>query len=646
MATPDFKISVDQSTGLASSVKLYGEELLDEQCPSNAELFINGLPLKTRLHHKEDGKRAGEGVGEHHVRLKGEKFVDHFSGCGLVINRNMGPRPYMKYNCYGVNYLLRRELADMTDLPCPGPGGPVIEAPLYVDSFGLFNWNWKFWGDDTRMIFPSSHTNGPADEFGHIGYENDTPEVAKNYMQNVWRRIYPGVLVIHGGLFYNAKTEHWIAITCRRAHVGYILNLENGGRGVSYDFTLHAEFEIGDWLRMPEIKIYYGKTREEMMHWMGEYVTFYYEEPPEWVFKTVWGHSVCWNNQPTWTQQADFWEAELDKGEISGIGYCLVTNRAVYSGTSPTGYEPDPNHGTIDDFRKMCRRVTDRGVPLLIWMSHSGIIPGAQDIGDDWFIRGIDGRMCAGWGNVDSGMYHVNPGHPGYIEYTKKWIRFYMNECGCKGIFFDCLGWASPADFTPRDFMRYPGDTNLMAIKFMEEVYACIKECDPEGIMLGEGTSLDAPVNIFSISGNPVRAIDGMGPRDFFLQLNKYSPKQMVVDQGGPMFPASGMVKMATKPGAPQRNKFLVELLKKKGGPGAFMHLIGDLSVIDDLLIVNEGSQHSDLPHPGGAGFVSLPEQFKDVTKLVEKFGGPTMSRGDDGAFREVPSGIYQMVCE
>ena len=76
------------------------------------------------------------------------------------------------------------------------------------------------------------------------------------------------------------------------------------------------------------------------------------------------------------------------------------------------------------------------------------------------------------------------------------------------------------------------------------------------------------------------------------------------------------------------------------------MHLIGDLSVIDDLLIVNEGSQHSDLPHPGGAGFVSLPEQFKDVTKLVEKFGGPTMSRGDDGAFREVPSGIYQMVRE
>jgi len=635
MATDSFSISVDEKTGLVNSLKLYGEELLDEQCPSNAELYVNGLPLKTRPYPQE-GKAS-------HGRLKGERFVDHFSGYGLVVNRNMGSRPGMKYNCYGVNYYLRRELADMDDLPCPGPGGPVVEAPLYVDTFGLLNWNWKFWGDDTRMIFASSHTQGPADEFGHVGYEHDSPERCKKFMQNVWRRIYPGVMAIHGGLFYNAKTEHWIAITCRRPHVGYILNLDNAGRGVSYDFTLHAEFEIGDWLRMPEIKIYYGKTRDEMMHWMGEYVTFYYEEPPEWVFKTVWGHYIGWNCRPTWSEQADFWEAELDKGVFSGIGYSLITNRPVSSGTSPIGYEPDPNYGTIDEFRRMCRRLTDRGVPLLIWMSHSGVVPSGREIDDDWFIRGIDGRMCAAWGNVDSGMYHVNPGHPGYIEYTKKWIRFYMKECGCKGIFFDCLGWANPADFTPRDFMRYPGDTNLMAIKFMEEIHGCIKECDPEGIMLGEGTSLDGPVNIFSIAGNPVRAIDGMGPRDFFLQLNKYSPKRMVVDQGGKLFPSSGMICMSEKPGSEECNKFLTKLVREKGGRDAFTHLVGDLSIIDDLLFVNEGSGHPDFPYPDGEGVVRLPEPWQDIVKLVEEFDGTTVLRGDDGAFRDVKSGIYRM---
>ena len=69
-------------------------------------------------------------------------------------------------------------------------------------------------------------------------------------MQNVWRRMYPGSMAIHGGLFYNEQTGHWLAITCRRPHVGYILNIENAGRGVGYDFTLHAPFNIGDSLRM------------------------------------------------------------------------------------------------------------------------------------------------------------------------------------------------------------------------------------------------------------------------------------------------------------------------------------------------------------------------------------------------------------
>ncbi len=74
--------------------------------------------------------------------LKGEHFVDHFSGWGLVVNRQIGGRDnggQMPFHCVGINYLIRRELADMTDLPCPGPGGPVNEAPLHVDSFGLLN---------------------------------------------------------------------------------------------------------------------------------------------------------------------------------------------------------------------------------------------------------------------------------------------------------------------------------------------------------------------------------------------------------------------------------------------------------------------------------------------------------------------------
>jgi len=634
----DFEVVCNDKTGMVSSVKLYGKELLDPKTPCAAELKVNGVPLKTRLYPQ--GGNPPQLSAD--ARLKGEHFVDHFTGWGLVVARTMGLRNYMKHPCFGVHYKIRREQADATDLPCPGPGGPVVEAPLFVDTFSLMNWNWKFWGDDTRMIFPSAHSSGPFDEAGHAGYEHDTPEQCKKFMQNVWRRIYPGVMVIHGGMFYNAKTGHWLAITCRRPQVGYILNIEDAGRGVAYDFTLHAPFKLGDALTMPEIRIYYGQTRETMMQFMADYTTFYYQETPEWVTKTLWGEGLAWNNQPTWTQQADYFEKRLKTGELTGIGYCLITNRPIASGTTPTGYEPDPNHGTIEEFKAMCRRITDKGVPLLIWMSHSGLMyGGGRDIDDDWVIRGIDGRWCAAWGNADHpDLVHPNPGHPGYIEYTKKWIRFYMKECGVKGFFFDCLGWAFPADFTPRSFMRYPGDTNRMVIKFMEEVHACVKECDPDGIFFGEGTTFDAPCDLVSVNFNPVRAIDGMGPRDFLLSLNAWSSKRIVLDQGARFSAACGFT--TNLDGAPAKNKAMAKLLREKGGLRAFTILPGDLAVLesDRLLIVPQlGGQAPKDKYPE----FRLPKKWDKVKVLTETSDGTKVKLGSDGKFHDVPPGIYAM---
>ena len=631
------QVSCDDRTGLVRSVKLYGQELLDGQRPSNAELLVNGLPLKSRLHQPAEAREPLE----RWARLKGERFVDHFAGWGLTMARSMGERTNMKHPCFGVQYVIRREPADMTDLPCPGPGGPVLEAPLYVDTFSLLNWNWKFWGDETRMIFPSAHSSGPADEFGHVGYDHDTPENCKRFMQNDRRRIYPGTMVIHGGVFYNARTGEWLAITCRRPSVGYILNIENAGRGVAYDFTLHAPFQLGDALTMPEIKIYYGPTGETMWQFMADYVTHYYEETPPWVCQTLWKPGLCWDNQPTWTAQAEAWEKQLATGEFSGISYSLVTNRPIQSGTTPHGYEPDPNHGTIAEFRQMCRRITDKGVPLLIWMSHSGLMyRGGRDIDDDWFIRGIDGRFQAGCGNADKPeLTHINPGHPGYIEYTKKWIRFYMRECGAKGFFFDCLGWAFPPDFKPRAFMRYPGDTNRMTVTFLEEISACIKECDPDGLCFGEGTTFEAPVNLVSLNLNPARGIDGWGPRDFLLQLNRWSPKRLTLDQGPRLAAAAGMVTMVDRPGYEAKNRYMTRLLKEKGGRDAFTHVPGDLSIQPDGRLVIVPTQEGRDRYPE----FRLPPPWDEVRELVEETDGTRVTRGADGSFRDAVPGIYRM---
>ncbi len=634
--TQDCDLQCDPRTGEVTAFCLYGQNLLDPCAPSGPELFVNDVPLVTRP------LAAGEDQPpERLFRSKGERWVDHFTGWGLVVTRSMGERPAVKHRCLGIQHVIRREPADPISLPDPGPGGPPIEAPLHVDTFGVMNWNWRFWGDDTRMIFASAHSSGPSDEQGHVGYEHDTPERCKAYMRNVWRRLYPGTMVIHGGVFHSIKTGHWIAITCRRPHVGYILNIERAGRGVGFDFTLHAPFPPGETLVLPEIKIHYGPDVESMWRFMADYATFYYEPTPDWVYRTLWTRGLCWDNQPTWEEQAEDWERRLDRGLCNGISYCLVTNRPIRSGTTPTGYEPDPNYGSIDAFRRMCRRITDRGVPLLIWLSHSGLMyRGGAEIDDDWFIRGIDGRICAAWGSADQpSLAHINPGHPGYIAYTCKWIRFYMQACGVKGFFFDCLGWAFPADFTPRAFMRYPGDTNRMTIRFMDAVFACIQSCDPDGLCFGEGTTFDGPVNLVSINHNPVRAMDGMGPRDYLLALNRHTQKRIVLDQGPRAAAAAGFVQAIPGEEYDDRNRFLAALLRDKGGPDAFLALPGDLSVM-------EGERLLVVPLPEGEAVYSefrLSGPWASVTVLEGQPDGERVTRGADGAFRAVRPGVYRM---
>jgi len=625
------QVTASTETGQIASVKLYGQELLDVARPCESELWVNGAPLKLRPH--VDPNQPD--VAPH---LKGERYTDHFSGWGLVLSRVMGERKGLKHPCFGIQSLVRRELCDFT-VPCPGPGGPVVEAPLFLDTMTLLGWNWNFWGEDTRMIFPSSHSSGPEDEWGHSGYENDAPEEAKKWLKNVWRRIYPGCMVIHGGLFYNAKTGHWLAITCRRPNVGYILNIENAGRGIGYDFTFHSEFQLGESVRMPEIRFYYGADEASMNSWLGDYVTHYMEETPDWVHKTLWSGGLAWTNLPTWSEQGDAWVAEAASGTFSGIKYSLVTDRPVDSGTTPYSYTPDALHGTLEEFKQMGLQLKEKGIPWLVWMSHSGLCPGNEEIDEDWFIRGVDGRTCASWGNIDSpGLTHINPGHPGYIEYTKKWMRFYIQECGAKGIFFDCLSWAFPPDYTPRPWMRRPGDTNLQAVRFMDEISAYLKELDPEAILLGEGSASDFPAHIFSVSTNPKRALDGLGPRDWLLQLNRFAPKKLVIDQGPNFAPASGMTMMLSGPSVEAKNRYLAQLLKEKGGRGVWTPLPGDLSLLesDKLLVVPLLKESKTYPA------IALPSPWDSVKALTEVTDGSHIAL-QNGRFVDVPPGIYKL---
>jgi hypothetical protein len=82
-----FQVQYDAASGFVHSLKLYGEELLDTATPCTSELWVNGLPLKMRSH------RDPHDPSRDLTHLKGERFVDHFSGWGLVLKRTIGDRP-------------------------------------------------------------------------------------------------------------------------------------------------------------------------------------------------------------------------------------------------------------------------------------------------------------------------------------------------------------------------------------------------------------------------------------------------------------------------------------------------------------------------------------------------------------------------
>ena len=492
------------------------------------------------------------------------------------------------------------------------------------------------------MIFANSYSSGPDQEMGHMGYEHNTPEECKRFMGHVFRRHYPGGLVLHGAAFYNIRTGHWIAITCRRPNMGYILNIRDAGRGVCFDLTFHAPLPLGTVLRLPEVSLYYGETRDEMMRWMADHATFHYEEPPAWTYKTLWSPGIAWNNEATWTQQADAWERQVGDGQSNGIWINLVTDRPMRCGTSPTSYQPDPRHGTREEFRRACRRLADKGVPLVMWMSHSGFLQGGLDIDDDWFIRGADNRLLASWGPGDAGsMMYVNPGHPGYREYTKKWMEFYVKECGAKVIFFDCLGFPIPPDFRSRPFMRFPGDAAVHAIGFMEEMYAAIKQSDPEAVVIGEGTSLDGPIEMFSVIANSRRGMDGFGPRDFLLNLNRFGRKKMTIYTDYAYFPASGYSCADPRPPWAEHNRYLLKLLQERGGRDAFTWVPGtDFSAMDDLLFLPVKSDWKD-DHRYGE--IRLPAPWNDASTLTEEITGAKVKKSKNDGFRSVKPGFYRM---
>jgi hypothetical protein len=118
----------------------------------------------------------------------------------------------------------------------------------------------------------------------------------------------------------------------------------------------------------------------------------------------------------------------------------------------------------------------------------------------------------------------------------------------------------------------------------------------------------------------------------------------MVVDQGGGNLPAGGMCTTGLDEFPPEHNRFLVELLEERGGPRAFTHLTGDLSILDNLLFFPKQSHTPPNTEffPARDCF-ALPAPWDDVVRLKGKFNGTMIEKEADGFFRNLVPGVYEM---
>jgi hypothetical protein len=111
----------------------------------------------------------------------------------------------------------------------------------------------------------------------------------------------------------------------------------------------------------------------------------------------------------------------------------------------------------------------------------------------------------------------------------------------------------------------------------------------------------------------------------------------LVIDQGPRLFPAGGFCCREERPGFEAKNRYLTRLLAERGDRDAFTHLVGDLSILDDLLIVSvpEGEKL--------ARDLRLPEPWDKVRRLTEETDGTVRRRARSGTFKAVLPGIYRM---
>ncbi|MDD5706372.1 MAG: hypothetical protein PHR35_10625 [Kiritimatiellae bacterium] len=425
-------VEIDGETGNIVHLKDRAIDLTVIDQPPLWELQVNRHPVQPKLYFHEDRRGILQTIG------RVTSYQHYCQGWGLKVARLAVPSQHGLH----LQYRIWREPMEH-NYPTPGPTVHGLEMPLWVDSLGFLGWRFPIMKPDTRMRICHLTGGGPVE---HTSAEDGPMAEVNPRLWHLIRRTYPGGQSIPGVLYYRADPAQWLFIFARRSNLAYTADFNE--HGIQFHMQYHKFLEPLGEFPVPEISLLWGRDLDEMETiWAGQFDQ--YEEPPDWLYHTVWTSNSCAGADPRkFGEVADAAVASIEHGGANGFWLYSHDIKRFDTDTSPSGAGPCPNSGTRREFKEMVKRIHGAGGKVQIWLSSCGMKPWG-DMRMEWSIRGADGKPWVSWGwDAHEFITACSPLNPAYRRYMLDWTRRYVEDFDVDAFFLDCGIYAFPCDFS------------------------------------------------------------------------------------------------------------------------------------------------------------------------------------------------------
>lgn len=632
-----FQLPVELDPQSGQLLSVHDPELDVEilRCGRGAELEWNDQPLRTRLVDVQQSD------GEHITLLEACHNSAYGVGWRLRIRRVLtvggaGVHPGPERSLH-LRYEIRR-------VPHTEPGEtldyiwqPALEAPLRLDHVTVLAAPALGWGAETRFRALALGGSGPRE---HVGLEEGTIAEIAPYLQTAFRSTFPGQLTINGWLAYHAGDERFVWTVVRRPPTGGRVVMNAQRQAFRFDYFM--DFGLQQEITTPAVSWLWGRGLAEADRVLAEQFDRY-EEPPDWWFRTAW----FWLH-PNWQRGGSFATmargAEILLEECGVTGFGMFVHDVPWSGNDcdVSSPQPSPRLGGDAALRRAVEQIRAGGGHTYVWMSRHGHRQDALGWRESWAIRGVDGRPIRIYNRPDSGVRLdiINCADPTFFDYITGWIRYYVEQLGVTGVFWDSGMQPLPPDFGAKPYLRWPGETTARALDFYERVYRFGRSLNRDFFMWVEGINTDVPMNAFAVDGR------GHGGHRLLQRIAHAGPKRLVWRSAWPHDLASGFPFIAPfndigwvadektyrKVAAEPMNRWICRVLKERG----CRHAVGlgdGLSRLDEFVIAA----------PGVTGTVTVPGEHRALQHVIS--GAKVTGRATAGGtvFELPESGAYEL---